>query len=100
MIALPSVGEVVVALAEFGVTRCELPGILQGPRGPTRIVCLERKSNQQTLISQALPDTEHIPWPTFNSICRQLGIDPAEVRLPTPRPPTWWLASEQHLPLN
>lgn len=98
MIALPRVSEVISALAEFEVRPVELPGVVESPRGPTRIVCLERLTDEGLRLSQALPEEDHMPWSTFNSICWQLGIDPSKVKLRTPRPPTWWSAAEEQLP--
>lgn len=101
MIALPSVDEVIQALKPFGVTPCELPGgVAEGPRGLTRIVCLERLVDGELHLSQSLPETDHMPWSTFNSICRQVAIKPEEVKLATRRPPTWWQAAEDDLPTH
>jgi hypothetical protein len=100
LIPLPTVAEVVAALKPFGVSEARLPGELIGPRGPTPIVCLERQEDGELYLSQSLPEENHMPWSTFFSICRQLHVDPEEVHLSVPRPPTWWMGADGELPAN
>jgi len=88
VLALPSVKQVLKALEEHGAKPVSLT--VYGPRGPTRITCLQREAEGEALLSQPLPETESMSWKEFDSLCRQLGLDPHGVDPGVPRPPSWW----------
>ena len=96
MLALPTVTEVVEALQPHGVEVALLGYPLFGPHGQTQIACLKRTVENKLLVSEPLPETEHMGWDSFFRLCRQLELDHEEVELKTPRPPRFWLQPDAH----
>ena len=88
MVPLPTVEQVLRALREQGAEEVSLT--VYGPRGPTKIVCLQRVDGDEVLLSQPLPETRNMSWKEFDSLCRQLALNPRSVDLGIPRPPSWW----------
>lgn len=80
----PSTAEFVTRLRSQGAELLTVPGEVIGPRGPVTIRYLKRIVDGEPLFSEPLADSddEVVGWDKLRRVCRQLQVDPRDLRIP------------------